>query len=70
MQLEKTQTELNCHYRFISAKNIIIPFVSSDDMRAYVDYNQYMCKKKKKKKKKKKEKDFYKFIFSGEKIKY
>ena len=26
----KTQTWLNCHYKFISAKNIIL-FVSSDD---------------------------------------
>ena len=31
MKLEKTQTWLNCHYKFISAKNIIILFVLSDD---------------------------------------
>ena len=31
MQLEKTQTSLNCHYKFVSVKNIIILFVSSDD---------------------------------------
>ena len=28
---KETQTWLNCHYKFISAKNIIILFVSSDD---------------------------------------
>ena len=47
MQLEKTQTWLNCHYEFISAKNIIMLFVSSDDFTrliwgrkiAKMDYN-------------------------------
>ena len=28
---KKTQLWLNCYYKFISAKNIIILFVSSDD---------------------------------------
>ncbi len=28
---EETQTWLNCHYKFISVKNIILLFISSDD---------------------------------------
>ena len=31
MQLEKTKIWLNCHYKFIPEKNIIILFVLSDD---------------------------------------
>ena len=29
---KKTQNWLNCHYKFILTKNIIITFVSSDDL--------------------------------------
>ena len=32
MQLEEHSTWLNCHCKFISAKNIIILFISSDDL--------------------------------------
>ena len=37
----KTQPRLNCHYKFISAKNII--FVSSDGTSNYIVYVLYVC---------------------------
>ena len=57
MQLEETW--LICHYKFISAKNIIIIFVSSDDTTCLIcgrkttnmDYNLDMGMKKKERKK-------------------
>ena len=53
---KETQTWLNCHYKFISAKNIIILSVSSDDFTrliwgwktANMNYSLYMSMDKKK----------------------
>ena len=53
----KTETWLNCHYKFFSAKNIIIFFVSSDDSTHLIwgwktenmDYSRYMFMNKKNK---------------------
>ena len=74
MQLEEDSNLLNCYYKFISAKNFLILFISSDDFTcliwgwkiANMDYNMYIyiyiyiyiCMKE--------TKNLYKFKFSGE----
>ena len=66
-----SQTWLNCDYEFISAKNIIKLFVSSDNFTCLIrgrktinmDYSLYISMKEEKKARRKK--NLYKFTFSG-----